>query len=98
MALIITASVAITRGLSRTPIALCLWSLLSGVSLDLQSQVKTWPKTALYRIAEMEFMDLWGDLSAHCDRTVAMVMLKNVTCCGGTCTCIFDTLSRDPAS
>ena len=91
MALIITASVAITRGLSRTPIALCLWSLLSGVSLDLQSQVKTWPKTALYRRAEM---DLWGDLSSHYDWTVSMVMLKDVTCCGG----IFDTQSRDPAS
>ena len=31
----------------------------------------------------MEFMDLWGDLSSHCDWTVVMVMLKNVTCCGG---------------
>ena len=90
MALIITASVAITRGLSRTPIALCLWSLLSGVSLDLQSQVKTWSKTALYRRTEMEFMDLWGDLSSHYDWMVSMVMLKNVTCCGG----VFDTVSR----
>ena len=77
MALIITVSVATTRGLSRTPIALCLWSMLSGVSLDLQSQVKTWAKTALYSRAEM---DLWGDLSSHCDWTVAMVMFEDVTC------------------
>ena len=39
-------------------------------------------------------MDLWGDLSSHYDWMVSMVMLKNVTCCGG----VFDTLSHDPAS